>query len=332
MPLLETILAQQAMNGANGAMGIGMGALNDKRQIKQQRRLNDLQVEANETQMQMQNKYAMEMWDKTNYNAQKEQMKKAGLNPALIYGMSGGGGATTGGGGGNLNAPNAPSGGGEIMGMMQMSAMQSQIELNKANANKANADAEKTKGADTANTEQGTEESKSRTALIDVQKKIQEVELKVKDQTAEEAIITIENAMLEQSQRLTEAVRNNSIGQKLYETTIKQAQTDLIQTGLENNLIKANTKLTNRQIYKIAEEVAQGWKRLNIEEQNAITNNINARTGRINAMTGDYVASNNKSMQEWDKMIHNMTDGEKEAMQIVERIVQAITLKNAIKR
>ncbi len=38
----------------------------------------------------------MDMWNKTNYGAQLEHMKDAGLNPALMYGMGGGGGTTTG--------------------------------------------------------------------------------------------------------------------------------------------------------------------------------------------------------------------------------------------
>ena len=35
-----------------------------------------------------------EMWDYTNYENQKKHLEAAGLNPALLYGMSGGGGAT----------------------------------------------------------------------------------------------------------------------------------------------------------------------------------------------------------------------------------------------
>ena len=38
----------------------------------------------------------MDMWNATNYPAQVEQLNKAGLNPALEYGMKGGGGVTTG--------------------------------------------------------------------------------------------------------------------------------------------------------------------------------------------------------------------------------------------
>ena len=36
------------------------------------------------------------MWKDTNYSAQMEELKKAGLNPGLLYGMSGGGATTIG--------------------------------------------------------------------------------------------------------------------------------------------------------------------------------------------------------------------------------------------
>lgn len=40
---------------------------------------------------------AKEMWDYTNFENQKEHMKKAGLNPALMYAKGGPGGTTAGG-------------------------------------------------------------------------------------------------------------------------------------------------------------------------------------------------------------------------------------------
>ncbi len=50
----------------------------------------------------------MDMWNKTNYKAQLEHMKGAGLNPGLMYGMGGGGGTTTGSqGGGSAVKANA---------------------------------------------------------------------------------------------------------------------------------------------------------------------------------------------------------------------------------
>ncbi len=49
----------------------------------------------------------MDMWNKTNYKAQLEHMKGAGLNPGLMYGMGGGGGTTTGSqGGGSASKAN----------------------------------------------------------------------------------------------------------------------------------------------------------------------------------------------------------------------------------
>ena len=49
----------------------------------------------------------MEMWENTNYPAQVEQIKKAGLNPAMLYGQSGGGATVTGSGGASVGGGSA---------------------------------------------------------------------------------------------------------------------------------------------------------------------------------------------------------------------------------
>ena len=78
--------------------------------------------------------------EKTNYPAQVQQLKKAGLNPALMYGTAGAGGQTAaampsanGGNGGN----NFSGTGQEILGMMMA---KSQIDLNEAQAKKTGTD------------------------------------------------------------------------------------------------------------------------------------------------------------------------------------------------
>jgi hypothetical protein len=69
--------------------------------------------------------YNKEMWDYTNYENQKRHLEAAGLNPALLYGMSGGGGATAAGaqgsgssavGGNEMAAGNAQKAMGLMMG------------------------------------------------------------------------------------------------------------------------------------------------------------------------------------------------------------------------
>lgn len=333
MPLtFGAMLAQQlGSQAAGGVMGLGLGALNDNRQLKQQGRLLSQQQKFDREQMQYQNELQFDMWNKTNYSAQVEQMKKAGLNPALLYGMGGGGGTTTGQANAGVHAAAAPSGGGEIMGMLQMRTQEASIKLMEAQAEKAKAEAAKASGVD-------TREGQSRIDLNSVNAAIQQVEYKIKSQTAEETMLLIENSLQEQNNRLTEAVRNNSIGQALYETTIKQAQENLVQTGLQNALLKADTKLTYKKIWEISEKVAQGWKGLSIEEQNmwinrenAATNSVNANTNRMNAETGQYSAENTKSMQQFEKMIRDLKESEKMAAGAIEGILKASVISGGLK-
>lgn len=91
-------------------------------------------------------KYAKEYWDYTNAENQKQHLKNAGLNPALMYGQSGAGGmgAT---GGAKQGAPQQPQGNPIAMGL-QAQAQNAEIELMRAQAAKANAEAVKISGVD----------------------------------------------------------------------------------------------------------------------------------------------------------------------------------------
>ncbi len=86
----------------------------------------------------------MKTWHETNYGPQMEKMKEAGLNPAMMYGMSGGGGATAGSAsGGSAASGSAPAPQGMDIGNMMLGA---QMELMKAQSNKANAEAKSING------------------------------------------------------------------------------------------------------------------------------------------------------------------------------------------
>ena len=84
--------ANAAQQASGGILGMLFGGINDRSQLKQQEKLNALQIKANREMLDIQSAKQLEMWEKTNAKAQKEQYKIAGLNPALMYGMSGGGG------------------------------------------------------------------------------------------------------------------------------------------------------------------------------------------------------------------------------------------------
>ena len=97
----------------------------------------------------------LRMWHDTNYGAQMEEIKKAGLNPALLYGTSGSGGSTigNGAGAGTVSAGEAPKGGNEILELrqqgIQMQLMEQQRALLEAQTNKTNVEATKIGGVDT---------------------------------------------------------------------------------------------------------------------------------------------------------------------------------------
>lgn len=154
MSILDQIGAQAA--------GVGMGLLleghNDRRQLRQEKALQEQQIYGAQKLTDYQYKKQLEMWEATNYAAQVEQLEKAGLNAGLLYGMGGGGGATTGsGGGGAPSKGNAPAGGGEVMGMMQMSLMDAQRKVLETQAELNQAEADKKRGVDTANVQADTE-------------------------------------------------------------------------------------------------------------------------------------------------------------------------------
>lgn len=102
---------------ASGWAGAALGAISMLTQRKREERAMNNQKDLMGLQMQNQkqlDKYGqqlqLETWEKTNYPAQMEMIKEAGLNPALLYGMGGTGGATTGGqSGGAASGGQAPA-------------------------------------------------------------------------------------------------------------------------------------------------------------------------------------------------------------------------------
>lgn len=127
--------------GTSIAEGLGnqiFGEMNQRRELRGQKKA-----------LEQQNAAQLDLWEKTNYSAQKEQMKKAGLNPALLYGMSGGGGATTGSG--------SASAKGDAEGLNVGMGLQNMMQLELLKAQKENIE------ADTANKRAGEGETLART-------------------------------------------------------------------------------------------------------------------------------------------------------------------------
>lgn len=156
MSFIKT-LGQQV---GSGIIGTGMGMLDEaimgnsrrKKQVEQQKKLTDINVQAQEGLMDKAQQQQLEMWDATNYSAQMEQLSKAGLNPALIYAGGGGQGTTGSIGGGGIGTGDASSEAEQKQadtqqrGMaLQMAKLGAEIKAIEASANKDQADADATR-------------------------------------------------------------------------------------------------------------------------------------------------------------------------------------------
>ena len=126
--MLET-LGMNAIGAAiDNTIGLIAGGVQANRQMKNQRKLMAEQLAIDKLKMEEQRRIQMQMWKDTNYAAQIEEMKKAGLSIGLMYGKGGAGGATTGAGATGVSAPSAPTGMGLQSGS-QLAAQIANIEL-----------------------------------------------------------------------------------------------------------------------------------------------------------------------------------------------------------
>ena len=97
-------VGQQAGYALGKATGYNNAIAND--QMRQQQKLTDMQAEKNLALMKDSYKEQKKLWDATQAEAQVAHLKRAGLNPALLY-KGGAGGSTSGGGGASVGGASA---------------------------------------------------------------------------------------------------------------------------------------------------------------------------------------------------------------------------------
>lgn len=251
---------QMASQAASGIFGIALGDINDKRQLRQQKKLQALQIRGQQEMTNYNYAKQLEMWKATSYQAQIEQLRKAGLNPGLLYGMSGGGGQVTGSGsGGNVTGSNAPTGGREVQDIMGMGIQYRLLEAQKANieADTANkqADTEKTKGVDTElgktqiqSLTQGIENAKAQKEMTEIQTSILQIEQHIKGSTQNAAIATILYEMKETFERMGIMINENIISDATVRDKADIIKAELIGIYLRNALTEAQKDKTRSDI------------------------------------------------------------------------------------
>lgn len=239
-----SLLGQMGLMGLGAALGIGTGAINDKRQIKQQEKLQAMQIKGNKELTDYQMNKQLQMWKDTNYSAQMDELRKAGLNPGLIYGMGGGGGQTTGTPGAGVSGADAPKGGGEIMAGMGLAMQKAQIDLMQAQAEKTKVEATKIGGPDTDNVKQDTANKILQGLILDVTGK---------DMTSKWKEVTEPSRMIEGKTIQDELTARQGVAGTIYELWLEGKLKEKSLEEIEQ-LVAGNAK-TRAEKRKIEDEI-----------------------------------------------------------------------------
>lgn len=259
--------------GGSAVIGAGMGLINDVSSLIFGRAKQKQQLKGQKEALAQQNAAQLDLWNKTNYEAQVKHLKAAGLNPGLIYGMSGGGGATAGAGG--AMPSNQEGSGGVVsgaMGMMNMSLLNAQKKVLESQANLNNVEAAKKQGVDTEAVKQGIAESIQRIATGKADEQLKSalaagtnLDNLFKQEANPKLLRKIDVEIDNLEEGLEAAVRSNKIGAATAKDIITQAELRTAGMRLENKLTEAKTKLTTAQEQESLAAVQQKWKDLEIK-------------------------------------------------------------------
>ena len=281
MPGIEQLGMQAAGQLVNGAMGLVLGGINDRRQLNQQKKLQALQIQGSKELTDYNSQKQLEMWKNTSFPAQMAMLKEAGLNPGLIYANGGQGGSTqlsT----GNVTAGNAPVGGQEIQAMMAMGLQremqQSQIELIKAQTAKTQ--------AETGAVAPGIEKTQAETGNIKIDTELKQLEKAFQESTFKnrESLINLtlsklieETKIIENNREISDATKQQQIKQ-IFEQ-VKNLAADTLQKQAET----AKTRKEYEEIEQRIKNLQQQWD-INSLDQEMVKDGMNPNAGSLNKL------------------------------------------------
>lgn len=252
----QQVAGQAAGQATGGLISQVFKHWNDKKQIKQQKQLN---IE-NERMMQVAKDMELDQWKATGPVGQMAEMKKAGVNPALMYGGGGAGGATMGSGatGGAQAAQSGPTGEGNGMGLMTGA----QLRLINAQARNLEVDADNKEGVDRENKTANTNLMNAQRQVQEGMKKMQDIERDFANSTLEERV----HMVIQEKNKLDLLVEREGFDTKVKRDTwtaekrkIEEEATGAIlrnalTTAQTSNTIK-NTEKTNADIQYMVTEL-----------------------------------------------------------------------------
>lgn len=297
-----------------GALGLlsGGGGISEAEKQRQQREAEErswgyakegmgLQYQLNEQAADNMYNRNMQMWNDTNYEAQRKHMEDAGLSIGLMYGNGGGMQASTAGGqqqgvSGPGHDPVQAALQKEALGL-QFEQIKSQNMLNYSQAAKNNAEAEKISGVD-------TKEAGSRIELNEMNKQLINSEIEINAANITKLVAEGQIAMQQYNQELN----NTEISNETKEITIKKATAEYYQTLAAGMLNIAGARLNDKQGELIQKQAENFVYEMMTRRMSAEAAKEQAKTF-AEKVTKDYEQTGRKLDQEQERLLKDWIYG-----------------------
>ena len=317
----------------NNLIGLGLGSVmqswSNNNQTRQYKNLMDIQTMYQKDMLDFQNQRYIDMANTLDAKWQVQKLKEAGLNVGLMMkGAPGVIGGTNSASVGNVPQPQNV--------MFDVMAQNANIDLMQAQADKLKAEADKIRGIDTdlakenlklvsENITNTTLKNKMDNILIDITK----IEKAIKENSYDDAL-----RLIAANANNAEALLNGNLWDNAFKERTLEDRINIINASLANLLLEADVKkqgieLSKAQVNKMSEDIKQGWSKLSIDKQNAVTNFLNyvinkenAEVNKLNANTrvkeflesvrkSDMDYSIKRDSLEFEKYVRDIPESEK---------------------
>ena len=253
-----------------------------KEQLEQQAKLNELQIEGSKNLMDYSRNLHLQTWKDTNYSAQRSEMEKAGLNPAMIYGLSGGGGTTTGNPSGAVQGAHASDEASlralsiQQQGMaLQNAKLSSEIKLTNAQAENIMKQTEKT-GSEINKIFEETEVLKNQAWITKI-----DADFAFQFKTALiNEINSNKDVNIQQKDYISKSI-------DFVSTNIRKIDQEIDNLKVQEKLNNEQINLVKQQVSQIGASILQKWQELKLQGAS-----IDVQRSQINSMVENNIRDN----------------------------------------
>lgn len=261
----KELAMQVGSAAAGGVVGMGINAIGqaigNAGSYKQAKRLQQLQIEGQKEMGMFNVERQMDLWNRTNAEAQKEHYKRAGLSPALMYGGSGAGGSTA----ANTGSVSGQAAGGMPSGGGMNVLMPAQVELMRAQARNLDADTAKKSGVETQLGWTTIEKLKAETSNVKTQETLTKIQATIMEIAQEDITDAYSLTTSKLQQEYFQLKNATDISDATKETMIRTIKQNYVNEVLKAEMTKSGMAVNDASIQKMAADIVQRGQEIEIK-------------------------------------------------------------------